>query len=140
MPHIIIFSMVFSIFKKLKTKEDRAIKRTINLDRINPITHAMNKHLENLQNLKGKKVTIEVKSLYDQVSNQLIINEYISGKVLYVDNYGIMLADTARKKYVNNKFQGEMHTPSPRCLVYHKIINYIYINDPIPVFTDKNKI
>ncbi|MCK5594514.1 MAG: hypothetical protein KAI18_04675 [Candidatus Aenigmarchaeota archaeon] len=130
--------MVFSIFNKLKTKEDKTKNSIIKgMVRINPITNAMNKHLENLQNLKGKKVTIEVKSLYDQVSNQLIINEYISGRVLYVDNYGIMLADTARKKYVNNKFQGQMHTPSPRCLVYHKIINYIYIDDPIPVFTNK---
>ncbi|NOQ56109.1 MAG: hypothetical protein GQ477_04890 [Nanohaloarchaea archaeon] len=130
--------MEFSLFKtEKKTRHKKKYK--MDLDKINPITNAMNKHLENLQNLKGKKVTIEVKSLYDQVSDQLIINEYISGKVLYVDNYGIMLSNTARKKYVNNKFQGQMHTPSPRCLVYHKIINYIYIDEPIPVFADENK-
>ncbi|MBW6462234.1 MAG: hypothetical protein K0B07_04270 [DPANN group archaeon] len=130
--------MAFSIFNKLKTKDTKSRKHNLNIDCINPITNAMNKNLEHLQTLKGKKVTIEVKSLYDQVSNQLIINEYVSGKVLNVDNYGITLIETVRKKYVNNKYQGEMHTPAPKCIVYHKIISYIYINEPVQVFKEIN--
>ena len=130
--------MVFSYLKKFKIDINKKTPK-MNMDCINPITRAMDKNLENLQNLKGKKVTIEVKSLYDQVSNLLVINEYISGKVMYVDTYGIMLSNTVRKKYVNNKFQGEMHTPSKRCLVYHKIINYIYTDGDVPVFSPEKK-
>ena len=125
--------MVFSFFKKLKKDVNKKTPK-MSIDSINPITRAMDKNLENLQNLKGKKVTIEVKSLYDQVSNLLVIKEYISGKVVYVDTYGIMLDNAVRKKYVNNKYQGGLHTPSKKCLVYHKIINYIYTDDEVPVF------
>ncbi|MCK4927841.1 MAG: hypothetical protein KAS11_05195 [Candidatus Aenigmarchaeota archaeon] len=125
--------MVFSFLKNFKKDINKKTPR-IGIDSINPITRAMDKNLENLQNLKGKKVTIEVKSLYDQVSNLLIIKEYISGKVVYVDTYGIMLDNAVRKKYVNNKYQGGLHTPSKKCLVYHKIINYIYTDEEVPVF------
>jgi len=125
--------MVFSFLKNLKKDVNKKTPK-INIDSINPITRAMDKNLENLQNLKGKKVTIEVKSLYDQVSNLLVIKEYISGKVVYVDTYGIMLNNAVRKKYVNNKYQGSLHTPSKKCLVYHKIINYIYPDDEVPIF------
>ncbi len=130
--------MVFSYLKKFKIDINKKTPK-MNMDRINPITRAMDKNLENLQNLKGRKVTIEVKSLYDQVSNLLVINEYISGKVVYVDHYGIMLNNAVRKKYVNNKYQGEMHTPSKKCLVYHKIINYIYTDEDVPVFKQEKK-
>ena len=125
--------MVFSFFKKLKKDVNKKTPK-MSIDSLNPITRAMDKNLENLQNLKGKKVTIEVKSLYDQVSNLLVIKEYISGKVVYVDTYGIMLDNAMRKKYVNNKYQGGLHTPSKKCLVYHKIINYIYPDDEVLIF------
>ena len=125
--------MVFSFLKNFKKDVNKKTPK-INMDSINPITRAMDKNLENLQNLKGKKVTIEVKSLYDQVSNLLVIKEYISGKVVYVDTYGIMLDNAMRKKYVNNKYQGGLHTPSKKCLVYHKIINYIYPDDEVLIF------
>ena len=125
--------MVFSFFKKFKKDVNKKTPK-MSIDSLNPITRAMDKNLENLQNLKGKKVTIEVKSLYDQVSNLLVIKEYISGKVVYVDTYGIMLDNAMRKKYVNNKYQGGLHTPSKKCLVYHKIINYIYPDDEVLIF------
>jgi len=130
--------MVFSFLKNFKKGVNKKT-HNIGIDSINPITRAMDKNLENLQNLKGKKVTIEVKSLYDQVSNLLVIKEYISGKVMYVDSYGIMLNNAVRKKYVNNKYQGGLHTPSKKCLVYHKIINYIYIDEDVPVFSQEKK-
>ncbi|NOQ38030.1 hypothetical protein GQ472_04000 [archaeon] len=130
--------MVFSFFKKLKKDVNKKTPK-MSIDSINPITRAMDKNLENLQNLKGKKVTIEVKSLYDQVSNLLVIKEYISGKVVYVDTYGIMLDNAVRKKYVNNKYQGGLHMPSKKCLVYHKIINYIYPDEDVPVFSPEKK-
>ncbi|MEA2003936.1 MAG: hypothetical protein U9O53_03170 [archaeon] len=130
--------MGFRFFKDFKKGVNKKAGK-IDLDSINPIARAMNKPLENLKVLKGKKVTIEVKSLYDQISTQLVINEYISGKVLYVDHYGIMLDGAVRKKYVNNKFQGAIHTPSKRCLVYHKIINFIYRDEEVPVFSPDRK-
>ncbi|MCK5063390.1 MAG: hypothetical protein KAR23_05680 [Candidatus Aenigmarchaeota archaeon] len=130
--------MGFKFFKDLKKDVNKKASK-IDLDSINPIARAMDKPLENLKVLKGKKVTIEVKSLYDQISTQLVINEYISGKVLYVDHYGIMLDGAVRKKYLNNKYQGMMHTPSKRCLVYHKIINYIYRDEEVPVFSPNKK-
>ena len=125
--------MVFSFLKNFKKDVNKKTPK-MSIDSLNPITRAMDKNLENLQNLKGKKVTIEVKSLYDQVSNLLVIKEYISGKVVYVDTYGIMLDNAMRKKYVNNKYQGGLHTPSKKCLVYHKIINYIYPDDEVLIF------
>lgn len=130
--------MGFRFFKDFKKGVNKKAGK-IDLDSINPIARAMDKPLENLKVLKGKKVTIEVKSLYDQISTQLVINEYISGKVLYVDHYGIMLDGAVRKKYVNNKFQGAIHTPSKRCLVYHKIINFIYRDEEVPVFSPDRK-
>ncbi len=130
--------MVFSFLKNFKKDVNKKTPK-MSIDSLNPITRAMDKNLENLQNLKGKKVTIEVKSLYDQVSNLLVIKEYISGKVVYVDTYGIMLDNAMRKKYVNNKYQGGLHTPSKKCLVYHKIINYIYTDDEVPVFKQEEK-
>ncbi|MEA3229296.1 MAG: hypothetical protein U9P44_00110 [archaeon] len=116
-----------------KTKKLNKITDKITMNSLNPISRAMNQSLEYLQNLEGKKVTIEVKSLYDQISTQLVIKEYISGKVMHVDHYGIMLESARRKKYVNNKYHGEIHIPSSRCMVYHKIINYIYLDNDIPV-------
>ncbi len=130
--------MVFSYLKKFKIDINKKTHK-MSMDSINPITRAMDKNLENFQNIKGRKVTIEVKSLYDQVSNLLVIKEYISGKVMYVDTYGIMLDNAVRKKYVNNKYQGGLHTPSKKCLVYHKIINYIYIDEDVPVFKQEEK-
>ncbi len=124
--------------KKQNKKPENRSNLFLNIDRLIP-TNRADKHLKNLRNLKGKKITIEVQSLYDQVSNQMVINEYISGRVLYVDTYGIMLEDTVRKKYVNNKYQGDLHAPSKNCIVYHKIIRYIYINDSVPIFKDEAK-
>lgn len=81
------------------------------------------------EHILGKKVIIESPSLYDQISNDTVIVELIEGNVISVGDFGILLDNTVRKRYVNGKYQGDMQTPTKRCIVYHKMINHIFLKE-----------
>ena len=80
-----------------------------------------------LRKLEGKRVVIYARSLYDQVYKNVVITERIEGLVIKVDSYGITLAKARTVQYVNDEPTKVMHTPSEKVLVYHDIIDRIYI-------------
>lgn len=81
------------------------------------------------EHILGKKVVIEALSLYDQISNDTVIMELIEGRAVSVGEFGILLENVIRKRYVNGKYVGDMQTPSKKCIVYHKLINHIFIKE-----------
>ena len=110
----------YTILKKTVIKISKQIKEAF-------LDLGLFRRFSGLRKLEGKRVVIYARSLYDQVYKNVVITERIEGIVVKVDSYGITLRNARTIQYVNDEPTKVMHTPSERVLVYHNIIDRIYI-------------
>ncbi len=79
------------------------------------------------KNLKGHRVVIETRSLYDQMSTKIVVVDRIDGEVVRIDEHGVYLKNARVTRYYNDKPVKQFKPVSSNMIVYHRHIHYIYV-------------
>ena len=77
--------------------------------------------------LKGQRVVIETRSLYDQMSTKIVVVDRIEGEVVKIDEYGVYIKNARVTRYYNDKPVKQFRPISSNMIVYHNNIHYIYV-------------